>query len=417
LAGLVADAGPELLVFEAEFAAAAQAASHQPPPASMMDADALASAIAASAPVPAAASDPEAPCTLLYTSGTTGRPKGAMVTVKSAFFGAYNNRVMSELSPEAVMLCDAPLFHVIGLIANMHAVLHAGGRLLLSDRFAPGRTLELMGRRAGGVTHYFCVPQMAQALRDDPAYAATDLSRLKALFSGGSPLPPPLVEAFAADGVLALDGYGMTETCGGAFGLPLDAGRLAEKLGSVGVAAPAIEVRLVGPDGRDVATGEVGEIWLRGPSVSPGYWNQPAATAAAFSDGWFRTGDAARVDADGFYTLVDRWKDMYITGGENVYPAEVEAVLAQMPGVADAAVIGVPHPQWGESGCAYVVAAPGVALEPAAVVGFCAERLARYKRPSSVRFIEAVPRTASGKIRKEDLRRRYAAEQGGAGAS
>ncbi|MCR5879826.1 class I adenylate-forming enzyme family protein [Phenylobacterium sp. J367] len=157
--------------------------------------------------------------------------------------------------------------------------------------------------------------------------------------------------------------------------------------------------------------GEVGEVWLRGPSVTSAYWNQPEATAKAFKDGWFRTGDAARRDADGFYFIVDRWKDMYITGGENVYPAEVEQVIAAMDGVADAAVVGVPDPRWGESGCAYVVLRPGAEPDPAKVADWCDERLARYKRPSHVRFVEALPRTASGKIQKDILRRQFAAQQ------
>jgi fatty-acyl-CoA synthase len=170
-------------------------------------------------------------------------------------------------------------------------------------------------------------------------------------------------------------------------------------------------VRIVGPDGHDVPAGEVGEIWLRGPSVTPGYWNQPEATAKTFSGPWFRTGDAARCDEDGYYFIVDRWKDMYITGGENVYPGEVEAALASMPCIAEVSVIGVADPRWGESGCCYIVIRTGEAPpEKAEILAWCDARLARYKRPAHVRYLEALPRTASGKIQKDVLRRAFAAE-------
>ena len=184
------------------------------------------------------------------------------------------------------------------------------------------------------------------------------------------------------------------------------------KVGSAGIPSPAIEVRLVGRDGADVKPGEPGEVWLRGPSVMPGYWNQPEATAKTFApDGWFRTADAARQDEDGYYFIVDRWKDMYITGGENVYPAEVEAALIEMPLVAEAAVVGVPDARWGEAGCAYVVLRPGNPCDIAAVMAWCDGRLARYKRPAHVRFIGELPRTASGKIQKDILRRAFADSQ------
>jgi fatty-acyl-CoA synthase len=412
LAVLLQDGAPEVLIYEAEFAAAAEtalaaAAVGQTYRIDGAD-DAFAAALAGASPEPPAPIDPAAPCMLLYTSGTTGRPKGVIVTPKSAFYSAMNFTFVGELSAGHAQLCDVPLFHVVGLLAILHATFLAGGTVHLCDRFAPGTTLERLADPSLRISHYFCVPQMAQAIVDHPAFPGTDLKGVR-IFTGGAPMPRELTLALADAGLRPSNGYGMSEN-GTILGVPPDTEIARAKAGSAGVAAPAVEVRLVGPDGRDVAEGEVGEIWLRGPSVTQGYWNNPEATTAAFVDGWFRTGDAARRDEDGFYFIVDRWKDMYISGGENVYPAEVEAALLAMAAVADAAVVGLPDPRWGEAGCAFLVLKPGAACDAAAVAAWCGERLARYKLPAHVRFVDALPRTASGKVQKDILRRAFAAE-------
>ncbi|WP_421934488.1 AMP-binding protein [Phenylobacterium sp.] len=415
LAVLLEDATPELLIYEAEFEAEAQAALAQVPVASVLRLapgdDAFAAALAGVTPVGEPGRiDPAAPSMLLYTSGTTGRPKGVIVTPKTAFHSAMNYSQVGELCADHAMLCDVPLFHVVGLLAILHGSFFTGGTVHLADRFVPAETLRRLSDPELGVSHYFCVPQMAQALLDDPGFAGADLEGLR-LFTGGAPMPAPLTLALLDAGVRPSNGYGMSEN-GTVLGVPLDPEIARAKVGSAGVAAPAIEVRLVGRDGVDVKPGEPGEVWLRGPSVMPGYWNQPEATAKSFAPGgWFRTADAARQDEDGYYFIVDRWKDMYITGGENVYPAEVEAALADMPLVAEAAVVGVPDPRWGEAGCAYVVLRPGNARDIAAVLAWCDGRLARYKRPAHIRFLDALPRTASGKIQKDILRRAFAEAQ------
>jgi fatty-acyl-CoA synthase len=412
LAVLIEDAAPELVIYEAEFEAQALAALAAAPPRHVLKIDGaddpFARRLGAQVPAIPRPIDPEVPCGLLYTSGTTGRPKGVIMTPRTQFFAALNYTFVSEMASDHAQLCDVPMFHVVGLLAVMHGSLLAGASVYLSDRFAPDDTLRRLVDPELGVTHYFCVPQMARTLLEDPASSAADLTGLR-MFTGGAPMPAELTTALVERGVRPSNGYGMSEN-GTILGVPLDPEIARRKAGSAGVAAPAAEVRLVGPDGDDVADGEVGEVWLRGPSITPGYWNQPEATAKAFEGDWFRTGDAARRDEDGFYFIVDRWKDMYITGGENVYPAEVEAVIAAMPAVAEAAVVGVPDPRWGECGCAYVVARPGATCTVEDVLAACDARLARYKRPAQVRFLDALPRTASGKIQKDNLRRLFAAE-------
>lgn len=414
LARLIADAEPRILAYDAEFEAQALQAARAAPGVMLLriggpDDDALAASIRKYAP-PATPGviDPLSLSMLLYTSGTTGGPKGAMFTPKACHFASSNFLAVSGLTSGDAQLCDAPLFHVVGLLAVMNATILAGGVLHLADRFEAATTLARLADPALAIKGYFCVPQMARTLIDHPAFAKSSLAGLR-LFTGGAPMPVELTLALLDAGILPANGYGMTEN-GTILCVPLDPALARAKLGSAGLRAPACEIRLVGPDGRDAADGEIGEIWLRGPSLANGYWRNPAATAAAFHEGWFRSGDAARRDADGFYFIVDRWKDMYISGGENVYPAEVEAVLEALPAVSEAAVVGVPDERWGETGCAYLVLREGAVLETTAVLTACDAAIARYKRPAHVRFVDALPRTASGKVQKDALRRAFAEE-------
>jgi fatty-acyl-CoA synthase len=245
--------------------------------------------------------------------------------------------------------------------------------------------------------------------RRAPGFDPAHFARLTALQTGGAPHAEADVLAWINDGVRLTDGFGMSEA-GTVLGMPPgDLNLLRRKAGAAGLPAIDIEIRLVGQGGDDVAAGETGEIWVRGPSVTPGYWRNEEATRAAFSDGWFKSGDAARRDEDGFITIVDRWKDMYVSGGENVYPAEVEAALSVCPGVREVAIVGVPDARWGEVGVAFVVGAGA----PVDIVAFCRERLAAYKAPKHVTFVEALPRTASGKVKKAVLRAEWAARHKG----
>jgi fatty-acyl-CoA synthase len=340
--------------------------------------------------------------TILYTSGTTGRPKGAIITHGLNFWNTVNGNPAARVSPESVFLGILPLFHTGGLNVFAYPVLQAGGTVLIMRSFDPGEVLRLIGDPSAGITHIFGVPANYQFMAAHPAFRETDLSRLVFAGIGGAPTPDAILQTWAAQGVVVQQGYGMTETS--PLVLLLDRPDAVHKSGSAGKPLMHTEVRVVGADGSDAAVGEVGELWVSGPNVTPGYWKQPEATSVAITDGWLHTGDAAVLDADGFYTIVDRWKDMYISGGENVYPAEVENVLYAMEGVAEAAVIGVPDARWGEVGRAVVVVKEGHALTEDAVVAHCAANLGRFKLPRSVVFTDALPRNATGKVHKPTLR-------------
>jgi fatty-acyl-CoA synthase len=279
-------------------------------------------------------------------------------------------------------------------------------RVLISSGFDAGVTNRRLANAALGVTNYFCVPQMARMLRDGANFAPARWTSLTALFTGGAPNPAADIMWWLEQGVRVVDGYGMTEA-GTVLGMPIEADAIVRKAGSAGLPAPSLSLRIVDDDGHDVGAGQPGEIWLSGPNITPGYWNRPQETARAFTaDGWFCTGDIARQDHDGFVTLVDRRRDMFISGGENVFPAEVEMVLADHPDIAEAAVIGVADARWGEVGRAFVVMKSGHALDPAALASHCATRIARYKVPKEFIQTEALPRTAFGKLQKHLLRTR-----------
>lgn len=411
LAAILADCAPALLIVAEEFAAAARTAAEAKPGVTLLifeGPDGAAAQLRATAPVAARPAGAEAPCILLYTSGTTGQPKGVVITRRNAFFSAINFAFVGEIGPASVVLSDLPLFHTIGLVAVARTTLTFGGTLVLSDRFTPPRSLAFLTDPAIGVTHYFAVPQMITALRNDPGYPGADLSRLHAIFVGGAPLTKTLIESCLDDGVVLVNGYGMSEA-GTAVHVPIDRDAVRANPGSVGLPAPCIEVRIVDPVGVDVPEGTVGELWLRGPTITPGYWNRPAETAAAFTDGWYRTGDLGFREANGFIRVVDRLKDMFISGGENVYPAEIEAALLAHPAVQEAAVIGVPDARWGETGHAFIVPRPGRNPTIEEIALHCEARLARFKLPARILIVETIPRTASGKVQKHLLRREDAA--------
>ncbi|WP_246659087.1 AMP-binding protein [Rhizobium sp. FY34] len=414
LADIVRDCDPELVVYEQEFAGVMPSLSAASARLAVMpfagEGETLDGEIAAATPMKRLKADAETPSILLYTSGTTGTPKGVILTRKNLFYSAVNFSFVGEVVPGSVTFCDLPFFHTIGLVAIARTTLMMGGTLVISDRFVPERTIACLSDETLGVTHYFAVPQMASILRDQPGYAPERMRRLKAIFIGGAPLPPPLVAAYLKDGVALVNGYGMSEA-GTVLHMPLDETAIAERHGSVGFPAPLIEVKISDETGHECEPGTIGEIWVRGPSISPGYWNKPEQSAASFVDGWLRTGDMARCDEDGFHMLADRLKDMYISGGENVYPAEVEGAIASHSMVGDVAVIGVADDRWGEVGAAFIVPRNSATLSADMVKAHCAEKLATFKRPAHVIFVDSIPRNAAGKPLKHLLRETWAASR------
>ena len=352
-------------------------------------------------PVTCEAVNEDTPLMLLYTSGTTGRPKGAVLTHGTITWNAINTVTGWDLHTDDVTITHTPFFHTGGWNVLTLPLLHRGGTVVLAGSFDPAATLDAIGRL--GVSVLFAVPTMFQMMLESDRFATADLSPVRFFISGGAPCPVPLIEAFSARGVVFKQGYGLTEVGPNCFVLhERDAVR---KAGSVGFPTLHLDTRVVGVDGVEVGPDQVGELQLRGPTVCAGYWGNEGASAAALREGgWFATGDLFRRDADGYHTVVGRLKEMFISGGENVYPAEIERVLYQVPAITEAAVVGAPDPRWGEVGHAFVAFGPGEAGPDAAtILALCRERLARYKVPKRLTVLSELPKGASGKIQKRDL--------------
>lgn len=341
---------------------------------------------------------------IMYTSGTTGRPKGAINTFGMAVYNAINMGFPVSITPASTGLTVLPLFHTGGLNCYFSALLHAGAGSLIMREFDPGAVLALINDPARNITHFFGVPANYLFMSQHPDFAKTDFSRIVTSGIGGAPTPVPLLETYKAQGMALSQGYGMTETSPTVF--VQDAEMAFSRPGSTGKRAMHTAVKIVDADGAEVGPDEVGELLVKGPNITPGYWRRPEATAEAIVDGWLHTGDACRKDANGHYWIVDRWKDMYISGGENVYPAEVESLIFKIPGVADAAILGLPDDRWGETGCAVIVRAAGADLSASDVIGFCRGKLATFKIPTRVEFTDELPRNATGKVLKRVLKER-----------
>ena len=338
---------------------------------------------------------------LMYTSGTTGRPKGVQLTHGNLTWNTVNLLIDLDLRADEVTLVSAPMFHVAALNQTVLPTFLKGGRSLLVDSFDPVRALELIARH--GVTFMFGVPTMFARLADTPGWADADLSTVRNMIVGGAPVPTSLIEAYRQRGLTFLEGYGLTETSPGALFLRAD--DAATHAGSAGTPVFFADVQLSDATGGRPPPGEYGEVIVHGPNVMAGYWNRPEDTAAVLSpDGWLRSGDLAVTDEDGYFYIRDRLKDMFISGGENVYPAEVEEALYAHPAVAECAVIGVPDARWGEVGRAFVVLRPGARATPEELLLALDGRLARFKIPKSVALVETLPRTGSGKVLKSQLR-------------
>jgi len=400
---IVDDCRPRVLIFEDTFA---EAATRLDSAAKLQLGDDYAAAKdacdpGAVGPVSATHDDPWA---IMYTSGTTGHPKGAIVTHGMVFWNAINIGHAVGLTARSTNLNVLPTFHTGGLNLYTTPCLHLGARSINMREFDPGRVLELL--ESGEVTHFFGVPAIYQFLAEHPGWEGADLNKVESWACGGAPMPVTLLERYADRGVVIRQGMGLTETSPTVF--LTDEAHAISKVGSVGKPTLHTEIRVVDESGFDVPVDEVGELWVRGPNVTPGYWERPDANRESFTDGWLHTGDAARIDEDGYVFIVDRWKDMFISGGENVYPAEVEQVLFHHPNVLDVAVIGNPDDRWGEVGTAVVVPRVEASFDAEDLIAFCDGKLARYKIPKHVTVVEELPRNAAGKVLKRKLREELA---------
>jgi len=347
------------------------------------------------------------PALIIYTSGTTGKPKGAILTHGNATWNSFNAIVDYDITSRTRALIISPLFHVASLGMGCLPTFLKGGTLLLQERFVAAEALAAIERlRATSISG---VPTTYQLMMEDPAWATTDISSLESMTCGGSAVPAKVIDAYAERGLAFSGGYGMTETSPGIVLMP--PWYAADHAESSGLHHFFTSFRIRDTEtGELVGPGERGEIEAFGPNVTPGYWNRPDATAESFTeDGWFKTGDIGYADEDGFLTIADRVKDMIISGGENIYSAEVELAIAEIEGVTGVAVVGVPDERWGEVPHAFVTLAPGASLTTEQMVEHLSARLARYKVPKTLDLLDELPRTASGKVQKAVLRERAAA--------
>jgi fatty-acyl-CoA synthase len=354
----------------------------------------------ADAEPPVPAGDEDSPLLLSYTSGSTGAPKGVVLTQRALLWNAVNSAHMHDLTSADRVLTTLPLFHVGGMNIQTTPALHAGASVTLHAKFDPPATLEAIERER--ITLAVLVPAQLEALMALPRWGSADLSSLRMITTGSTIVSEAFVRKASARGVPVIQVYGSTETC--PIASYVRAADALRKAGSAGVPALHCEIKVIDDAGAELPAGRDGEILVRGPNVATGYWNAPAGTAQAFADGWYRSGDLGHFDDDGHLYVVARKKDMIISGGENIYPAEVEGVLLECPAIAEACVVGRPDARWGEAVVAAVVLKPGCRLTEAEALALFQGRIARYKHPREVRFLEALPRSALGKLRKEAVR-------------
>lgn len=402
LAYILKDAEPALLITETNFTELAEAASHHsgisPDHWPLEKVFSLANSKTKHPQLLPAISEND-PIFILYTSGTTGFPKGALYTHRMLFWNSVNTALSLVINAESHTLNVMPPFHTGGWNVLVTPLLHRGGHTILLRKFSANRVLELLEQ--GKVTVFMAVPTMLRMLAEDAAFARADLSGLRYIIVGGEPLPLPVIEQWHQRGIPIRQGFGMTEVGPNLFSLHQnDATR---KIGSIGRPNFYVETRIVDEKGADCPTNTPGELLLRGPMVTPGYWRNETATEAVIENGWFKTGDIVQQDEEGYFYVVGRLKEMYISGGENVYPAEVERWIEKHPDVADVAVIGVPDAKWGEVGRAFIVPMPGQSVRVETLREFCRKGLARFKVPKYFSSLNELPKNTTGKIDRRSL--------------
>ena len=344
---------------------------------------------------------------ILYTSGTTGKPKGAIYTHRVAMNTVVSAATHAGLDRDSRTLVFSPLFHAAPLYAGGVPLFHYGGTVFVMPGWDAEACLSYICDPGMAITHFNGVPTNFIMMQELPAFETATFPTVRMFGIGSAPISLDLLQRWQAKGAILTQSYGMTE----AFSVTLtslDPEEARAQVGTAGRPMLHVELRVASADDREKPLGEVGEIHVRGPGVIPGYYREPELTQAAFfDDGWFRTGDAGRINRDGTLTVVDRIKDMFISGGENVYPSEIEDVLANLEEVSQIAVVALPHPKWGEAGLALIVLRPGAVLSEAAVLDACGEKLARYKVPKKVLFVESLPLSPQGKVLKRELRDAY----------
>jgi fatty-acyl-CoA synthase len=340
---------------------------------------------------------------IIYTAGTTGKPKGALLSQGASFWNTLNLNLAMDFTSCDRNLLVLPMFHIGGIGLFTLPMIYDGATVVIQRTFDPAQTLALL--REENITLFFGVPAIFLALVQHPEFTAEAFKSVRVVMSGGAPLPVSLVEQYHRAGIVLQQGFGMSEAAPSIA--TLDKNLALEKAGSIGKPVFHLDARIVDDKMHELPAGAVGEMVIRGPNLLQGYWNRPKASAEAFSGDWFHTGDLARMDADGCLYIVERKKDMFISGGENVYPAEVENVIYQLPQIAEAAVIGVEDPKWGEVGRALVVLKEDQKVTADEIIDHLKGSLAKYKIPKSVVFIERLPRNAAGKVLKNNLREAY----------
>jgi fatty-acyl-CoA synthase len=340
------------------------------------------------------------PIFILYTSGTTAFPKGALYTHKMLFWNSINTELRLDLTSSDVSLNCAPPFHTGGWNVLLAPFIHHGAYTLIMRSFDADLVLEMLEFERA--TIWWAVPTMLKMMAESPVFDKVELSRLRYLIVGGEAMPIPLIEKWHKKGVLIRQGYGLTEV--GPNVTSLNHKDAIRKKGSIGTLNFYYEAKLVNRKFEEVAADEIGELVLKGPTVTPGYWKNDAATLETIQDGWFHTGDLMRKDDEGYFFVVDRIKNMYISGGENVYPAEVEHIIRSHASVAEAAIVGVSDEKWGETGMAFVSLRPGFAAGEEELRAYCMGRLAKYKIPKYFKFLKELPKNDAGKIDRKVLK-------------
>lgn len=342
-------------------------------------------------------------CMLMYSSGTTGTPKGVIITHGMMYFTPASAARAGGMNPENVALANMPLFHIGALNVSGSPSIWLGATVVIMRLFDPVETLTVIDDAELGVSSLFMVPAAYNVLRTLPNIEDIDFSRIQNAITGAETVPTDMVNWYYDKGIIIQEGYGMTETA--AAGCVLLKDDVPAKVGSAGRHLMHSEIRVVDQNGQTCAPNVQGELWFRGAAVTPGYWRRPEANKESFVDGWFRSGDIGRMDEDGYIYIDDRIKDMYISGGENVYPAEIENLLYQMPQIAEVAVIGVKDDKWGETGCVVAVVKPDQALSLSDITAHIGDKIAKFKQPQHLHLLEALPRNATGKVLKFELRK------------